>query len=81
MPVLPRHRNCMLQCTLVIRMYRFHSRIAVSTSSVYPESYTQGIGIIDSMRSNYNREDIVVSQIVITKVHCIYTHVYSLIGR
>lgn len=49
-------------------------QIAVSKLSVYPESYTEGTGIIDSMRSNRNKEDIVVSRVVITKVHCIYIY-------
>ena len=46
------------------------SQVAISKLSLYPESFTEGTGVIDSMRSNRNKEDIVVSRIVITGVDC-----------
>ncbi len=48
----------------------FPSQIAISKLSLYPERFTEGTGIIDSMRSNRNKEDIAVSRIVITRVGC-----------
>ena len=47
------------------------SQIAISKLSLYPESFTEGTGIIDSMRSNRNKEEyIVVTRIVLTGVDC-----------
>ena len=47
------------------------SQIAISKLSLYPDSFIEDTGIIDSMRSNRSKEDIVVSRIVITRVDCI----------
>ena len=44
------------------------SQIAMRKLSLYLGRFTEGTGIIDSMRSNRNKEDIVVSRIVITRV-------------
>ena len=33
------------------------SRIAISKSSLYPERFTEGTGIIDSMGPNRNKEE------------------------
>ena len=44
------------------------SRIAISKLSLYPERFTDGTGIIDSKGPNRNKEDIVISRIVITRV-------------
>ena len=46
-------------------------RIAISKISLYPEKFTEGTGIIDSMGPNRNKEDIIISPIVITRVDCI----------
>ena len=46
------------------------SRIAISKLSLYPERFTDGTGIIDSKGPNRNKEDIVISRIVITRVDC-----------
>ena len=40
------------------------SRIAISKLSLYPERFTEDTGIIDSIGSNRNKEDIVISRIV-----------------
>ena len=47
-----------------------HCRIAISELSLYPEGFTEGAGIIDAIGSNRNKEDIVISRIVITRVDC-----------
>lgn len=49
------------------------SQIAISMLSLYSERFTESIGIIDSMRSYCNKEDIVISQIVITRVDYIFS--------
>lgn len=46
-------------------------RVAISKISLYPEKFTEGTGMIDSMGPNRNQEDISVSPIVITRVDCI----------
>ena len=46
------------------------SRIALSKLSLYPERFTEGTGIMDSMGPNRNKEDFVISRIVITRVDC-----------
>lgn len=46
------------------------SQIAMGKLPLYPERFTERIGVIDSMESNRNKEDIVVSRIVITRVVC-----------
>lgn len=48
-------------------------QIAVSKLSVYTGSNSDGLGIIDSMISNHNKQDLVVHRIIITRVHCIAT--------
>ena len=59
------------------------SRIAISKSSFYLERLTEGTGIIDSMGPNRNKEDIVISRIVTTRVDCIRkrTSIYVYINR
>ncbi len=53
-------------------IYRFHKvkSLHISKLSLYLERFTEGKSIIDSMRSNRNKEDIVVSRIVITTADC-----------
>ncbi len=46
------------------------SQIAISKLSLYPTKFTKSIGIIDFMGSNRDKQDIVLSRIVITKVDC-----------
>lgn len=46
------------------------SQIAINNLLRYLERFTEGASIIDSMRSNHNREDIVVPRILITRVDC-----------
>ena len=56
----------LLQSTLAIKMYRFHKIEWLVKLSLYPERFTEGTGIIGSMGSNCNKEDI-----VITRVDCV----------
>lgn len=50
----------------------------LSYSEIFPlpisppllERFTESINIIDSMRSNWYKEDIVISRIVITRIDC-----------
>lgn len=46
------------------------SQIDISKVSIYPERFTEGAGIIESMGSNRNKEDIILPRIVITRVYC-----------
>ncbi len=46
------------------------SHIVLSKISLYQKSNNEVIGIIDSIGLNRNKEDIVISRIVITKMHC-----------
>lgn len=54
-------------------MYVPQSQTDISKLLLYPERFTEGAGIIDSVGPNRNKEDIVViSRIVITRVNCTY---------
>ena len=57
------------------------SQIPISKLSLYPESFIEDTGIIDSMRSNRSKEDIVVSRIVITRVDCIISYLSLVISN
>lgn len=48
------------------------SQIAVAKLSLYPESFTEGTGLIDFKGWNHGKEDILVSRIVLTRVDCSY---------